>query len=232
MNMAARYLIAAVGLTVLSGTVLMGGLLQRRIAEGERQLARLNVNGAARLFSDVEDRLWFANRASWLLAGTKGELEARQAEVRYWRGEYAALLSDYPDISGLEIRENQALQLTLARAHVRAGEVKANGNRAAMLNELDRVISIHLQVLQNTGGDLDAAFNYEFLVRLRDEIAAGARIPTRRPNTPLGRPGDVDEEMDMDGLDEMKIYVPSDMLNRESTDDPTLGTDAPLRRRG
>jgi hypothetical protein len=232
MTIALRYLFAAMILAMASGVVLTGGLVERRMAEAERELATLNLNRSARLLQNVEDRLWWTERLPWLFRETRDEVEARQALVRYWRGEYDALVSDYPDVGRLDIRENHSLQLILASAHVRAGEVNADGDRAMVLNELDRAISVHLQVLQNTRGDRDAAFNYEFLVRLRDEIAAGADVPRPRPNTPLGRPGDADEEMDMDDINEMKVYVPSDMLDRESAEDPTLGTDAPLRRRG
>ena len=44
--------------------------------------------------------------------------------------------------------------------------------------------------------------------------------------------GDYCEEMDMEDINEMKVYVPTDMLDREASDEPTLGSDAPLRRRG
>ena len=175
-------------------------------------------------------RPW-TERVSWLFQTTRDEVVSQQAAIRYWRGEYAALVSDYPDIGHPDIQGNLPFMLTVASAHVRAGEVAADGDRTQILNALDRAISVHLQLLENSRGAPDAAFNYEFLVRLRDEIAAGEEIPARRPSTPLGQSGD-SEDMDMEDMNEIKIYVPSDMMNRESVDDPTLGSDAPLRRRG
>ena len=130
-----------------------------------------------------------------------------------------------------DIRENLTLQLILANAYVRNGEATANDDRRVLLGELDRAINIHLQVLQHTDGDRHAAFNYEYLVRLRNNLAAGAEVQGRGPRTPLGRPGN-NEEMDMEDINEMKVYVPTDMLDREASDEPTLGSDAPLRRRG
>ena len=167
----------------------------------------------------------------WLLQDTRREIESRRASVRYWRREYGALVTAYPDVGEPDIRENLTLQLTLANAYVRNGEVTANGDRRVLLGELDRAINIHLQVLQHTDGDRHAAFNYEYLVRLRNNLAAGAEVQDRGPRTPLGRPGN-NEEMDMEDINEMKVYVPTDMLDREASDEPTLGSDAPLRRRG
>ncbi len=231
MRAAVKYLVVAVALGLVAAVLLMSGLVQRQMADAERSLATLGLNRAARLFDEVQDRLRFSEGVTWLLRETRDEVEARRAEVRYWRGEYATLVAEYPDIGRPEIRDNLSLQLTLASAYLRSGEASALDDRDLMLGQLDRAISVYLQVLQNTRGNRDAAYNYEYLIRLRDEIAAGAPILRRPPRTPLGRPGDM-EEMDMEEIDEIQIYVPSDMLERESTDEPTLGTDPRLRRRG
>ena len=101
--------------------------------------------------------------------------------------------------------------------------------------EWDRAIGLYQQVLHNTKEQRDAAYNYELLVRWRDEIAAGEDVPALAQQAPVGTPGSSGEdEMDMlgDDMNDIQIYVPSDMLGRESTDEPTIGSDAPLRRRG
>ena len=167
----------------------------------------------------------------WFLADTKRSVEARRAAVSYWRGEHAALVNEYPDIGQPEIRSNLSLQLILSSAYLRVGETSANGDRQAMLGALDQAIGIYLNVLQNTQGDRDAAFAYEYLVRLRDTLVAGDELPIRRAPVPFGRQGDT-ADMDMDNVNETKVYVPSDMFDREAAEDPTLGSDAPIRRRG
>ena len=226
-----RLLVVALGLAVVAAVIFLGAGVQRLIAEGQRDVATLNLNRAARVFDEVEEKLRFSERVPWLLRATRHEVESRRAAVRYWRREYGSLVAEYPDVGQPDIRDNLSLQLTLASAYVRAGEATANGDRDVMLGELDRAINVYLQVLQNTAGNRDAAFNYEYLVRLRDEIAAGGDVPSVRPPSPLGRPGD-NEEMDMEDMNDSKVYVPTDMLNREASDEPTLGSDAPLRRRG
>lgn len=231
MRTVVRHLVVAVGLAMVAGVIFVGALVQRQIAAGQRDVATLNLNRAANVFDDVYDRLRFTQTASWLLRGTRHEVEGRRAAVRYWRREYGPLVAEYPDLGRPDIRDNLPLQLTLGSAYVRAGEATADGDRQVMLGELDRAINVYLQVLQNTDGSRDAAFNYEYLVRLRNDIAAGGDVPQRRPPSPLGRLGD-NEEMDMEDINDTKVYVPADMLDREAIDEPTLGSDAPLRRRG
>ena len=87
-------------------------------------------------------------------------------------------------------------------------------------------------MLENTGGNPDAAFNYEYVVRLRDRVAAGNAAPLRPPSGPFGRQGNTDD-MDMEDMNDTKVYVPSDTLfDQETSEDPTLGSDAQIRRRG
>ena len=231
MKTVVRHLVVAVVLALVAGIIFVGALLHRKIANGQRHVATLNLNLAASVFDDVYDRLRYTQNVSWLLRGTRQEVESQRAAVRYWRREYGTLVAEYPDIGPPNIRDNLPLQLTLASAYVRDGEATADGDRQVMLGELDRAINVYLQVLQNTDGNRDAAFNYEYLVRLRDDIAAGGEVPRRRPPSPLGRPG-TNDELDMEDMSDTKVYVPTDMLDREASDEPTLGSDAPLRRRG
>ena len=231
MKTVVRHLFTAVFLALVGITIFAGAVIQRQVAEGQRHVATLDLNRAAQVFDALSEQLRFTEPMPWLLQDTRREIESRRASVRYWRREYGALVTAYPDVGEPDIRENLTLQLILANAYVRNGEATANGDRRVLLGELDRAINVHLQVLQNAAGDRHAAFNYEYLVRLRNNLAAGAEVQDRGPRTPLGRPGN-NEEMDMEDINEMKVYVPTDMLDREASDEPTLGSDAPLRRRG
>lgn len=234
MNVAIRYLVGAVLVALVATTLGLRGLVEGQLAEAEQELGTLNTNAAARRLDAVQARLRPVARAQWLLGNTGRGVEARRAEARYWRGEYATLVAEYPNLGHDDIRNNLSLQLTLAAAHVRDAALKAGDEHEARLGALDRSIGIYAQVLRNTRGHRDAAFNYELLVRQRDELAAGRPIPAPGRNSPLGNPGSAGEvDMDMLGdMNDLQIYVPSDMSGRESTDEPTVGGDAPLRRRG
>ena len=225
------HLVVAVMLALVAGIIFVGALVQREIAEGQRHVTTLNLNRAAVVFDDLYDQLQFTQNLPRLLRSTRREVESLRATVRYWRRDYETLVAEYPDIGRPRLQDNTPLLLAVASAYVRAGQAAADGDHQVMLGEFDRAINVYMQVLQNTDGDRDAAFNYEYLVRLRDKIASGGEMPRQGPASPLGRPGNNDE-MDMEDISDIKVYVPTDMLDREASDEPTLGSDAPLRRRG
>ncbi len=234
MHVAVRYLVSAVLVALVATTLGLRGLVERELADAEEELATLNTNTAARRLDAIYARVQLAERVPWLLGETSRGVETRRAQARYWRGEYATLVAEYPDLGGEDIRDNLLLQLTLAVAHVREANRRAGDEHDARLSALDRSIGTYAQVLRNTRGHRDAAFNYELLVQQRDELAAGGDIPAPQRSSPLGNPGSAGEvDMDMLGdMNDIQIYVPSDMSGRESTDEPTVGGDAPLRRRG
>ena len=232
MKTAVRHLVTAIGLALVAGIVLAFGLLHRQLAEVERDLVMLNLSRAGDGLRELRNHLRYVDRISWLLPGTKEDIETQQAIVRYWRGDYSSLIAEYSDVGQPGLRNKVPLQLTVANAYLRAGMAAGDGNPEVLLGELDRAIATYRQVLQSTGGNRDAAFNYEYLARLRDTIAAGGTAPVRQPSRPFGRQGSTDD-MDMEDVGDIKVYVPSDrLLDRDTSEDPTLGSDAPIRRRG
>src|SRR5712691_5896309 len=100
-------------------------------------------------------------------------------------------------------------------------------DRQTTLAALDAGINAYLTVLKNTARQEDAAYNYEFLVRLRDDIAKGRRKaePTEISG-PHGHPGGPPFK----GKNDFKIYVPlqSDEIDKGATS----GKAAPIKRKG
>lgn len=234
MHTATRYGLAALLLIAVATWLTVTGLTERRLAEADRALVTDDLSRAAGIFTVLRTRLQPTERVPWLLRDTRAEIEAGHARTRYWRGEHTVLVAEYPDLGSEVVRNSPLLQVTVANAHIRVMAADAGNDRPALLNSLDRAIGLYQQVLHNTGGHRNAAYNYELLVRWRDEIAAGEEVPALAQKAPVGTPGSSGEdEMDMLGdMNDIQIYVPSDMLGRESTDEPTIGSDAPIRRRG
>ena len=85
--------------------------------------------------------------------------------------------------------DNVELQLVVANAVYRIGQAQANDRQTA-LQALDAGIAAYLTVLKNTARQEHAAFNYEYLVRLRGDIAKGRRPPSGADvHGPEGRAG-------------------------------------------
>jgi hypothetical protein len=149
----------------------------------------------------------------------------------YWRGKYAAAASaDRPD----------ADLMVAANAMFRQAQSQP-GPGPISVERLDRTLQAYAAVLKNAGFSKDAAYNYEFVARLRDATARSK--PARQPSSPRatpaapddlpagptihGRPGE--HPPDTRG-DEFEVLTPMDYGEREAQPEPTPGR--PLPRKG
>ena len=222
--------LTAVAVAVLAAACAAWAVVERDLAEAQHALAAGNLSTADRAYARVGDYLRPADRIPWALAGVRAEIAARRAAIRYWQGDYAALLAEAAGGLPAERRGSAALRLAVANATYLAGQ-RPGASREEALDSLDRAIALYVELLQDDGDSPDAAFNYELLVRRRNALAGGGQPLPAGPGNPLGREGGqpLDDET---GLDDIQIYVPLNQDERDRIDDPTRGGDPPLRRRG
>jgi hypothetical protein len=228
-RIALRYLVVAILAGAMATALLLAARVERRIALADRQLATLNLSSAARAYDEVADSLSVTGRIPWLLRGTRDEVAVRRAAVQYWRGDFAPLVSDYTSADSPSMAGNLDLQFVVANADYRSVQ-RPGSSKEIALGTLDHAIEIYQRLLEGNEGHLEAAFNYELMVRLRNQIAAGDAIPEFRRPTVQGNQGDTPEEAEMEDI---QIYIPRDsVIDPDDTDDPTIGEGAPIRRRG
>ena len=228
MKAAFQYLVAALILGGIAAAVAAAGRLDRRVARAEQQIATFAFDDAEAAYGELERSLDVAGTVPWLFGGTRADVESRRAALRYWRGDYGGLLADYTDVSSPDVSGNLSLQFILANAAARAA-LDPDADREQVLRALDGAIDVYLGVLQESPGHLDAAYNYEYLLRLRADIASGAQIPAPR-RSQHGREGEAPEDGE---LEEIEIYVPVQRdVDPEMDESPTLGAGDRIRRRG
>ena len=81
------------------------------------------------------------------------------------------------------------------------------------------------------GDKEDVAFNYEYLIKRRDQWLANEEVAIDQSSHLLGREGGLPEDYDGE-LDEVHIFVPMRVDELEMIEEPTIGTDETIRRRG
>ena len=170
MKTVVKHLVAAALFGVVAGLFLTGGRVERRLAAAQRDLATLNVAASARTYEEIAPYLDYAERIPWMWSDLRHDIRARHAAIRYWRFEYESLVADYRDLNSPDARNNLALQFIVANAAYRASQ-RVEPDRQEVLGALDHAIGVYFRVLQNSVGHVDAAFNYEYVIRLRDDIA-------------------------------------------------------------
>jgi len=223
-----RYLLAALGLGLVAGGMLAASRFERRMADAARAMATLNLAGAARAYDELASYLDATPGLPSLLGGLRDELAARRAAVRYWQADYAGLLADHTESGISGGHSPQDLQFVVANAAYRLRPDAAA--REEMLRSLDRAIGLYLRLIQASPGHRDAAFNYEFAIRMRKAVARGRPWPAGDRMAPLGREGEPAAEAD---VEQIKIYVPAEHDEEsEMIEEPTVGEGQPLRRRG
>ncbi|HEY6362529.1 MAG TPA: hypothetical protein VIX63_15555 [Vicinamibacterales bacterium] len=219
----AGYLVGSVVLAVLGAVCLGASRLDRQIAHAQQTLLTSDYGAADASLQVVERYYQYASRVPWVGEGPLNDVRARRAAINYWQRRYGALVpADRTDPVADVAPANVQLQLIVADAVYRDGQPRST-NRTATLQMLDSAISAYRAVLNNarrpedTPYAEDAAYNYEYVVRLRDEIVKGRRraLPPPDDDGNLGFEG---EPEDATFEREFKQYVPLEKEERENTD--------------
>jgi hypothetical protein len=222
------YLIAAVVLAA-------AGLFAYGSAEFERDLADAQQSVATDGFDAAEERLADAERyasyARWIpQVGARAErdLATRRAALHYWKKDYASVLPRETDPVGAVDSANVDLQLVVANAAFRNAQ-RGMTDKAVQLQALDEAIGSYMAVLKNEAWHPDAAFNYEYLLRLRTEIAQGRRKPgaTAEKTDNLGEQGAPAQNS---STKKFEIYVP--LQGEERNESGEAGKGTPIQKKG
>jgi hypothetical protein len=233
-----RYLVTrglVVALLVALGTAaLLWGRVERELAHAEEAMATLD-------YADVQQRLERAerfyenvSRVPFFGSAALNEVRARKAAVHYWQRNYAAIVPTRADPIGSLPVENAELQFIVANAVFRQARAAAT-TPASALQALDQGIAAHLAVLKNSRRNEDAAFNYEYLLRLR---AAAAVNPDAGlgsdeagdEKTTHGQPGGAPKQSDPS---DFKIHIPLEAKEFENeAEGQQAGKAAARERRG
>jgi hypothetical protein len=158
------------------------------------------------------------------------------ATADYWQARYDNLTQARAD---LDRDPDPELLLLAANAAFRASQQKVQP-RPDQIRDLELVLQAYATVLKSGVHVPDAAYNYEFVVRLRDALLrprAGSPADARAPATPLkselpigptihGRPGGPPPAT---RGEEFEILAPMELGDREAQPEPTGGP-RPLRK--
>jgi hypothetical protein len=224
----AGYVIAAL-LLAAAGVFAYGS------AEFERDLADAQEDVATERFDEAEARLADAERyasyARWIpRVGARAErdLATRRAALQYWKHDYATVLPRETDPVGAVDSANVDLQLVVANAAFRNAQ-RGITDKAVQLQALDEAIGSYMAVLKNDTWHPDAAFNYEYLLRIRTEIAQGKRKAgaSQEQTDNLGEQGSPAQNS---STKKFEIYVP--LQGDERTESGEAGKGTPIQKKG
>lgn len=236
----------AAGRLVLALVLFVGGAacwaearLTRLVADAHQRFATLHYDGEEALDEAA------ASALPWPFGGLRSDIRRHQTAVTYWRAQHDALIglpasSDAAGLSGNEADPD--LMLSAANSAFRSSQ-RQSGDRAVAVEQLDGVMQAYAEVLRANPESLDASYNYEYVAKFRDTLAASRgplRPRDRKPGDDVasasvdlppgptihGRPGGAPP--DLPGAD-FKTIAPMPYDEREEEVEPGRG---PSRRRG
>jgi hypothetical protein len=223
-------IVAAVALALLGAGLAAAGLLERDMADAQAKATTMNYDGVEQTFDKAERYYEYGSHLPWIGNGPVNDVRARRAALHYWQKSYSEVLPQQNDPVGAVAGDNSRLQLIVADAVYRTGQARSKDKETTM-QALDAGINAYLSVLKNTARQEDAAFNYEYLIRLRDEVDKGKRKPgagdlvMKGPDGASGAPPTIDSSMS-----DFKIYIPLDSQERQ--DQGVAGKAGATKRKG
>lgn len=201
------FLIGALLFAVVGMAALTASRFQRHMADAQEEIATLQYPAAKESLDTAETFLEYGRWLPGIGEPSLKEVRARKAALQYWQGDYESVLPAQAEPVALVDEANVELQLVVANAAYRAGWARAK-DRDAVLQALNESISGYSTVLKNNVWHEDAAYNYEYAIRLRDEIARNRRPPLPQEQegaADLGEQGAPSPDTSMKGF---QIYIP------------------------
>jgi len=210
----------------------------RRLADAHERLATLQYTDEG----DLGDDATLFNRLPPPI-GLDPQTEPRhEAIVSYWLARYNGL-TELTNAANGPAPTDPELLLLAANAAYRTSAPQAKETKA-VVSRLDAVMQAYADVMRKAPNLTDAAYNYEFVVKLRDQIAKGpqrgARDAKKGPVVPPdesvdlptgptihGRPGGPPEG---ESMSDFKTVTPMRYDEREEQMDPGRGKK--LQRKG
>ncbi|MGE0864630.1 MAG: hypothetical protein AB7P34_12085 [Vicinamibacterales bacterium] len=146
--------------------------LAARVADARQQIATLQFQ--------IDDTLAPAASISDYLPAESGSLSDDirriRARVAYWIGGYDQVIGEPSEVVDPEVL------LTTANAAFRASERETSAPQQEQVQRLDGVLQSYAAVLKAAPRHVEAAYNYEYVSRVRDQVAS--RVAGRKPAVP------------------------------------------------
>lgn len=166
---------------------------ERRLAAAERDLVTLKYDDAAIAAGQPGGRL------ARLMPGASTEADSKTlaSTAGYWGGDYDKAI------------ENPDAKLLAANAAYRKLR-QTGGSWQAVVGRMDSVVKQYAEILREDPANTEAAFNYEYIVRLRAVIAARKLpvAPVEGANASISIHGSAGAPPEASDMKKFKMIVP------------------------
>jgi hypothetical protein len=182
MKKVAGQIVLALVLVAIGGAFWMAGRLEGRVADAHEELALLRYTVLDAEDGDIDQAMTYVRRVPWVADSLVDDVDEHRAASEYWQAHYDAL-APQRDASGAVIERQPAVLAMAANAAYRTGQ-RESSDRQAVLRRLDTAVKSYAELLKKDPGNVDAAYNYEYLVRLRETTSKAKPVPASKREDP------------------------------------------------
>jgi hypothetical protein len=199
--------------------------LTARVAVAKERLATLDLQ----VDDDLEADTALSDYLPIDAQSLSTDIRRTRTTAEYWLARYGVVMEEANGDLDAEVL------LAAANAAFRLHE-REGGAGPAQVQRLDGVLQAYVAVLKAAPKQMDAAYNYEYVSRVRDQVARSVGKPTkelprtaaapRKPgdlpagSTVHGRPGGPPPDMK---AEEMEVIAPMNYGDREAQPEATPG---------
>ncbi len=200
---------------------------EERLADAQQQLTTQPDAVTPATYDEVESTMAFASRIPIVGRSLLEEVREQRALAAYWSGDYASVAATAPAAD--EEGGDPDLKFLAANAAYRS-TIQSRLERAALLRALDESLRRYGDVLEAAPNHNGAAYNYEFVARLRTALARGRQGQLLANETRPNMHGEEGDPPQGTKPPEFNVIVPLRPDERQEQFDAGVG--GVTRRRG
>lgn len=219
MRKLAVYLALILAVLVVSGSLALCGLYEFKMAKAIELFAAFDFRSADGIYQNLEKNLDYGRRMPILLDKWKNELKISRARVKYWEKNYFELIDN--GYNGQD-QESENPNLRFIRANASYRNVEAEEDKKNLIEGIEQAINGYIYTVRNDSENLNAAFNYEYLLRVRSDTIKNKK--NEKPSSSSqGIHGQKGKPVEGESEEKINIHIPFD---NEEAEKPKDGQDA------
>lgn len=179
-----KYLMVLMIFSLLSAGSAVYGLYERDTAKAVEASSVLDYQTAEDAYGAIESRLGYAKRIPLVFEQWRNEIVIKKAEAEYWQKDYDNLVN-YGEAVNPEV---EATQISFVKGNAEYRSIESEKDRRLVIEGIERALNDYVKTVKGDSDHFDGAFNYEYLLRLRDQVASGKRpLPLKGDQPQKGR---------------------------------------------
>jgi len=193
------------------------GFYEFKTAQATELFAAFDFKSADSIYQSLEKNLDYGQRIPILLNKRTNELKISRAKVNYWDKNYSKLLDD---VDNGQDQDDENPNLRFIRANASYRNVEKEKNKKNLAEGIENAIYGYVYTIRNDSENLNAAFNYEYLLRVRSDMTKNKKPSEESSSLIQGIHGQKGQQVQREDEGKIKIHIP---LTDEEGEDKLKG---------